>query len=209
MENRGAKATGIVFNPWWSVPPSIVAEKRLRRTKAARRAGYVFGATPDGRPYVRQRPGPRNSLGRMKIDMPNPYAIFLHDTPVKSLFDRPSRAFSHGCIRVKDAIGFAATLLQPELFWDQATIDATLQHRRSVKADLTVTFPVYIVYFTVSASADGTLLWHEDPYKRDAWVLKALDAADPQPPDMQIADAQDSCADPTTCATSPGLSQQQ
>src|SRR3546814_1081190 len=98
-----AQVTGVTFNPWWEIPESIVAESvgklvRTRPAEAARR-GYVV---QDGR--YRQRPGPQNALGRMKLMMPNPYSIYLHDTPAQSLFARDVRAFSHGCVREGGAL---------------------------------------------------------------------------------------------------------
>ena len=107
-----ATVTGVTFNPWWDVPANIVRESigsLVRRHPAlARQRGYVWGA---GR--YRQRPGPANALGQMKLVMPNPYNVYLHDTPDKPLFAKDIRAFSHGCIRVGDALGFAATLIAP------------------------------------------------------------------------------------------------
>jgi L,D-transpeptidase YcbB len=103
--------TGVILNPWWDVPQSIVRESvgQLVRTSPAlaRSRGYVVSGA-----RIRQAPGPGNSLGQVKLIMPNPYSVYLHDTPNKKLFDEEMRAFSHGCIRVQDAIGLAASLLQ-------------------------------------------------------------------------------------------------
>src|SRR3546814_10465439 len=92
-----AQVTGVTFNPWWEIPESIVAESvgklvRTRPAEAARR-GYVV---QDGR--YRQRPGPQNAFGRMKLLLPNQYSTYLHDNPTQSLFERDVRAFSHGCV---------------------------------------------------------------------------------------------------------------
>ena len=97
-----ANVGSIVVNPWWTLPPTVLREGK--RYSPAR--GYVY-QTIGGKTYVRQKPGPMNALGRVKINMPNPYAIYLHDTPSKWAFARTDRALSHGCIRVKDIAALA------------------------------------------------------------------------------------------------------
>lgn len=168
-----ATVTGVTFNPWWDIPPSIVRESvgaLVRRNPAlARQRGYVWGG---GR--YRQRPGPGNSLGLMKLVMPNRYNVYLHDTPTKQLFERPVRAFSHGCIRVGDALQFAQTLLDGAQ--TPAQVDAILAAGTTATVPLPEPIPVYIAYFTVSTRADGTLGWYPDIYGRDG---RLGDAAHP------------------------------
>lgn len=160
----GATITGITFNPWWEIPGSIVRESvgaLVRRNPGlARQRGYVWG----GGSY-RQRPGPGNALGQMKLVMPNPYTVYMHDTPNKDLFGRQIRAFSHGCVRVGDAIGFASTLAQGAR--TRAEIDAIVRSGQTTLVDLPSHIPVYIAYFTTSARADGTLTDTPDIYGRD------------------------------------------
>ncbi|HET8611703.1 MAG TPA: L,D-transpeptidase family protein, partial [Sphingomonas sp.] len=91
----------IDVNPWWTLPRSVLAEGKVRPGPGARARGYVF-LERGGRTVIRQRPGPNNALGRLKLDMPNPYAIYLHDTPAKWAFAKEDRALSHGCIRVEN-----------------------------------------------------------------------------------------------------------
>lgn len=162
-----AVATGVIFNPWWEVPSSIAGEVRGKK-------GYVTVPNGAGGVRYRQPPGPGNSLGRMKVVMPNNYAIYLHDTPSKALFARDARAFSHGCIRTQDALGFARVLLgNPE--WDQARINQVIASGKTVKADTSVPTPVYIAYFTAAAAKDGAgLVPYKDVYGRDAKVIAAL-----------------------------------
>ena len=108
-----AVITGAIFNPWWEVPSSIAPEVRGKK-------GYVAVKDDQGKVIRwRQPPGPSNALGRVKLVMGNPYAIYLHDTNAKNLFNRQARAFSHGCIRTEDAVGFAQTLLDGT-DWDRA-----------------------------------------------------------------------------------------
>lgn len=161
-----AIATGVILNPWWEVPRSISPEVRGKK-------GYVSVKDGDGVRY-RQPPGPGNSLGRMKVVMPNNYAIYLHDTPAKSLFSRDVRAFSHGCIRTQDALGFARMLLNnPE--WDQARIAEAVAAGKTVKADAAAPTPVYITYFTAAAIKDkGGIFAYNDIYGRDGTVVAGL-----------------------------------
>lgn len=135
--------------------------------------GYV--SVKDGEKVrYRQPPGPSNALGRMKVVMPNNYAIYLHDTPSKALFDKPVRAFSHGCIRTQDAVGFARLLLDNPL-WDKATITQALAAGKTVKAAATTPTPVYIAYFTAAAlQNDGGIISYADIYGRDSKVVTAL-----------------------------------
>lgn len=165
-----ATVTGVIYNPWWDVPQSIVRESvgRLTRTNPAeaRRRGFVWG----GGSY-RQRPGPNNPLGQMKLVMPNPYSVYLHDTNNKTLFDRPVRTFSHGCIRVDNALGLAAALLGSDRLAEAGG--------RTTKFATPQPVPVYVTYFTASVDPTGRVEFHPDIYGRDARLALAANA----PPD--------------------------
>lgn len=156
------EVTGVNLNPWWYIPQSIVRESvgRLVRTNPAeaRRRGYVVS----GGSY-RQRPGPGNALGRMKLVMPNSHAIYLHDTPARHLFDETERAFSHGCIRVQDAMGFAARLAG----MTRAEIEAMAADGRTQTVSLAEPVPVHITYFTAVPGDAGELSYLNDIYGRD------------------------------------------
>lgn len=170
-------ATGIIFNPWWDVPQSIIAESvgRLVRTNpsGAKAKGYVSTRSRGGL-QVRQKPGPGNALGQMKLVMPNPYTIYIHDTPSKPLFDEAVRAFSHGCIRVQDPFDLAARLLEGKAGWDKAHIDRVVGSRVTTNVALDRPIPVYVVYFTALLGREGQLVSHPDIYRRDAAVISAL-----------------------------------
>ncbi|MDB5697768.1 MAG: L,D-transpeptidase [Alphaproteobacteria bacterium] len=163
-----AVATAVIFNPWWEVPDSIADEVKGKK-------GYVSVKNGDKVRY-RQPPGPSNALGRMKVVMPNDYAIYLHDTPSKSLFSKQVRAFSHGCIRTQDALGFAQLLLaNPE--WDKAAINRAIATKKTVKAEATISTPIYIAYFTAAAIKDGGgIRTYPDLYARDAKVVTVLNS---------------------------------
>ncbi|MGP1354815.1 MAG: L,D-transpeptidase family protein [Parasphingopyxis sp.] len=164
-----AEVSGVIFNPWWEIPASIAAEGIAamvrNRPAAARQRGYVY---QNGR--YRQRPGPGNALGLMKLVMPNPYSVFLHDTSNRTLFERDVRALSHGCIRVGDALGFATELLAARPDWNRARTDEVVESGRTTQIDLPESIPLYIGYFTAEPGSDGEMRYFEDIYGRDRSV---------------------------------------
>lgn len=163
-----AEITAVTINPWWNVPQSIIRSQGGRFG-----AGYQVTRN-GGAVSVRQPPGPRNALGRVKIEMPNPHAIYLHDTPAQALFERPVRAFSHGCIRTQYVRDFAAVLLQPTGQWSRAAIDRQVENGRTLSARLATPIPVYIAYFTAAGTNDGNIVTYADIYGRDSAVRAAL-----------------------------------
>jgi murein L,D-transpeptidase YcbB/YkuD len=171
-----ATVTAVTFNPWWTVPQSIV------RTMS----GFGGYEVRQGNGYriVRQPPGPRNALGRIKIEMPNEHAIYLHDTPSQNLFNQERRAYSHGCIRTHNIRGFAETLLAPTGQWNRGKIDQAINTGKTQQARLAAPIPVYIAYFTAAATADGSLVTYADIYGRDGRVRQALNRG---PTDRSLA----------------------
>jgi murein L,D-transpeptidase YcbB/YkuD len=167
-----ARVTAVTMNPWWNVPQSIIREMGGRFG-----AGYQVRRGEGGNLIVRQPPGPRNALGRVKIEMPNEHAIYLHDTPAQALFARPVRAFSHGCIRTQNVRDFAAHLLAPTGQWDRAAIDRAIATGENQQVRLAEPIPVYIAYFTAAATTDGNIVTYADIYGRDAPVRQALNRA--------------------------------
>jgi murein L,D-transpeptidase YcbB/YkuD len=167
-----ARVTAVTLNPWWTVPQSIIREQGGRFG-----AGYNVRRSEGGQLIVRQPPGPRNALGRLKIEMPNEHAIYLHDTPAQALFGRPVRAFSHGCIRTQAIRDFAALLLEPTGEWDRAAIDRAIATGDNQTVSLPEPIPVYIAYFTAAATTDGDIVTYADIYGRDAPVRQALNRA--------------------------------
>ena len=172
--------TGVILNPWWEIPASIVRESvgsLVRRNPAlARSRGYVWS---DGR--YRQRPGPNNALGQMKLVMPNRFSVYMHDTPNKQLFDTEVRAYSHGCVRTGDAIGYAATLLQGVKTREE--VDAIVASGETTTVELAKPIPIYLTYFTAVADEAGGVTVLDDIYKRDRRIrLAAADAAEAECP---------------------------
>ena len=174
-----ANAVGVILNPWWEVPPSISKE-------VAGKPGYVSVKGADGKVQRwRQPPGPRNALGQIKFVMYNPQNIYLHDTTAKSLFDAKARAYSHGCIRTEHIMLLAERLLTegapdpstaPEgmTVWTPEKVRETVAARKTVQANFPKPLPVYIVYMSSAALADGSIKDYADIYKKDGKVLAAL-----------------------------------
>lgn len=172
-----AMAIGMIIHPTWTIPQSIIKESVgaliANNPAAARAKGYTWTGTGKNLSVV-QKFGPGNSLGMMKMDMPNPHAIFLHDTPARNLFEKPVRALSHGCIRTDRAVEFAIlmSILQAD-FDPQAAAEI---FKRGLNDRIAFTDPVqvYINYFTMASSGDGKLNSFADIYGRDAPVIASF-----------------------------------
>lgn len=170
------QVTGVILNPPWNVPQSIIAESvgsLVRKSPTTARArGYKWTAVR-GHLQVTQAPGPGNSLGQMKLDMPNPLTVFIHDTPSKALFDRQDRTFSHGCIRTQNPFDLAEKLLA-NVGWSRARIDAVVASRATTRVGLSAPVPAYVVYLSAVPQADGTVLYLKDPYGLDRTLVAKL-----------------------------------
>lgn len=156
-------AQSVVANPTWTVPQSILKGGNPRGK------GFSYTRNADGSIRAVQAPGPTNALGRIKIDMPNPHAIYLHDTPNHNVFARENRALSHGCVRVENIEELAA-LLQGGDGLDEALAQPT----KTRTFQLQKSMPVYLVYFTAQAEPDGSIRYVGDPYGRDKALLDKL-----------------------------------
>jgi murein L,D-transpeptidase YcbB/YkuD len=115
---------------------------------------------------LRQDPGPSNALGRVKFIFPNPFQVFVHDTPAQQLFAKSRRSSSSGCIRIESPIELAEYLLQDNPNWDRQRLLETLESGE-MKAVPVSQIPVHIVYFTAWVDVDGTIEFREDIYGRD------------------------------------------
>jgi len=163
----------LVFNPYWYIPPSIIAKEI--KPGMARNASYLAKHRMEwngGR--VRQRPGPENSLGLVKFIFPNANNIYLHDTPSKSLFNEDERAFSHGCIRVAKPAELALKLLGYDPAWTAEKIKAAMNGGAERYIQLKKRTPVYIGYFTAFVNSKGLLNFRDDIYGRDPALLSLL-----------------------------------
>jgi len=173
--------TTVVFSPYWNVPPSIAEDEIIpavrrdpgflrRNALELVRGSRVVGpaALRSGEVQIRQRPGARNALGLVKFVFPNPFGVYLHDTPADALFARPRRAFSHGCIRVERPLELARWVLTGMPRWTPAAIRSAMRAGRERQLALPETIPVYITYQTVEAGADATVSFWPDVYGHDA-----------------------------------------
>ena len=188
----------VVFRPYWNVPSSIVQKEILpalaRDPSALRRQDLeiVRGGGDDAQPVaetpeniamlqagglrLRQRPGPRNSLGLVKFIFPNDADVYLHGTPAVQLFGRPRRDFSHGCVRVEDPVALARWVLRDQPAWTVERIEAAMNGGSPQRVDLLRPLPVILFYVTAMANPDGTLQFAEDIYGHDARLEQALAA---------------------------------
>ncbi|MEM7703231.1 MAG: L,D-transpeptidase family protein [Pseudomonadota bacterium] len=176
------EVSGVVFNPTWTVPQSIVkgeglGQRVLNNPAWAKQKGYKATKGQNGWISVVQQPGPTNSLGRMKLEMPNPHAIFFHDTPTRWMFDKDMRALSHGCIRTEKALQVAMTvaILGKGASKEEVIEIATSGKYTKVMLPEEKRIPAYITYFTMGTNTEGELTTFKDIYDRDAPVLASLD----------------------------------
>ncbi len=188
-----ATIESITLNPDWDPPASIVTREllpRFRRNPAeASREGYEVldadGNAVDAgavnwqaRPFpyhLRQLPGAHNALGRLRFDLPNPFSVYLHDTPSQTLFSRENRALSHGCIRVKAPTALAAALLGDP--WSATILEDSIAQGATQTIPLSQPTPVYLLYLTAVADENGAVAYLNDINRRDAALVARLDGA--------------------------------
>lgn len=180
----------IVFSPYWNIPESITNNEILpamqknpdyllqKNMEVVSGGGEVVKASEakllkEQGYRVRQRPGGDNSLGLVKFMFPNDYNIYIHDTPARSLFEKETRALSHGCIRIQNPDQFAKILLDDKE-WDEAKIQEAMHQGSEEVVELDRKVPVVLLYMTFWADRDGKANFRSDVYDRDTALLKAL-----------------------------------
>ncbi len=169
----------IVFNPTWTVPASIqktMGSVSSRYQVVDRRTGRRVSTSDasDHRRYrIVQPPGSNNALGQVKFMFPNGHAIYLHDTPSRHLFARSERAYSHGCIRVKDPLVFAERLLNKP-GWTETEVDRVVERGSTRYVNLDEHLPVLIYYLTAVADEAGRVGFRSDIYQRDDALLAVM-----------------------------------
>ncbi|CAN5161109.1 hypothetical protein BH09BAC2_BH09BAC2_13860 [soil metagenome] len=172
------KLSTIVFSPYWNVPPSIVKKEIL--PKMASNPGYLESQNMEivgnegGLPAIRQRPGDKNSLGKVKFLFPNSFNIYFHDTPAKSLFSQDKRAYSHGCIRLSEPDKMAEYLLKDNPNWPTDKIYAAMNSGEEQSVKIKNPIPVFITYYTAWVNETGILNFRDDIYGRDAELTKKM-----------------------------------
>jgi murein L,D-transpeptidase YcbB/YkuD len=184
------QVTQVVFSPHWNVPANILETEVLPAIK--RDPGYLKRKNMDmvrtaSGVSVRQRPGPSNALGLVKFLFPNPFNIYLHDTPGDALFARPRRTLSHGCVRLEKPEELARFVLDGEDDWDDdKAIARAMRSGRERFVTVEDPVPLRIAYFTTWVDADGTVRFAPDVYRHDV-AQGGLLPARPAPPAATIA----------------------
>lgn len=179
----------VELNPYWGVPQSIIVNEmlpKLRRDPSyLDRMGYQVEVAGRAVPSssvnwygstqsisVRQPPSSDNALGELKILFPNAHAIYMHDTPQKSFFQRDMRALSHGCVRLAEPRKMAAAVLGIS----EQELGSKIAQGTNQAIQVPQKFPVYVAYFTAWPNKDGKVEYFDDVYDRDAAVEKAFEA---------------------------------
>ena len=174
-----AKMHYVEYNPYWIVPPRIEHQeylpKILEDPNWLKEHGFEY-YTENGRTVLRQLPSETNSLGRVKFIFPNKHSTFFHDTPLKGLFKRPIRAFSHGCMRVQDPLELAELLLKNDGQW-RNNIPKEIEDLQPKRFNFKERFDVFIDYYTVRVDKDGNACFLADPYR---YVRDVIDPPDPK-----------------------------
>jgi murein L,D-transpeptidase YcbB/YkuD len=170
-----ADMTYVVLNPSWTVPPVVIQDDILPGLQKDRQYLKRRGLEKVGGQYV-QAPGPNNALGRIKLMFPNPHFVYLHDTPQQSLFERDSRPFSSGCVRVQDVFDLAELVIGDPQRWSKAKLLEAVATGETQTILLERRIPVLLAYWTAGVSPEGQTFFYDDIYNRDPAELKALDA---------------------------------
>lgn len=188
----------MVVNPFWRIPPHIAGSEILDQIRkdpgylARNNIRVMDGAGPGAREVdprkvrwneltaekfryrLLQDPGPENAVGHVKFMCPNPYSIYLHDTPAVTLFSATTRAFSHGCVRVEKPLDLAERLLEGKEGWDRGHIAAAFDSSRNEVVFLPAPVPVRITYFTAWVDSAGRTQFRDDVYGFDRRLAMAL-----------------------------------
>ncbi len=190
----------LVINPYWNVPHGVLSRKILPKIKKdpdylsrnhfdlikgwKEPIVFVDPATVDwsmvhagnfpGR--LRQKPGPWNALGQIKFIFPNPFSVYLHDTPERDLFQRRLRTFSSGCIRVEKPVDLACFMMENNPAWTRNRIEDILAGGKSTTVSVQEAVTVHLTYLTFWVGEKGEVHYREDIYDRDKVLWKALHA---------------------------------
>lgn len=188
-----SRVTRVVFNPFWNVPTNIANRDII--PKAIDDPYYLDDMhikvyvdhgngneqvdqnhinwsrveDSDNNPYIfRQDPGDDNSLGLVKFEFVNPYDVYLHDTPAKSLFDEDTRALSHGCIRLERPFDLVSYLMKDDIDWNSDRLQTILESHKTTYVRVQQPIPIFITYLTVWADENGVVNYRNDVYNRDS-----------------------------------------
>ena len=193
----------VVLRPYWNPPygitvreivpharrdPSYFARENLEIVASGDERAAALEPTPEnldkvvaGRLHVRQKPGPKNSLGLAKFIFPNAENVYMHGTPARQLFSRARRDFSHGCIRLEDPARLAAWVLRDQPEWTRERIEKGMGGERPIRANLREPLTVVLFYDTVHVNSEGVVFFVDDIYGDDGQLDGALRQGYPYP----------------------------
>jgi len=193
----------VIFRPYWNVPysiakhelfsgiqkdPDYLVKKGFEIVDSRQNVVGSGAVTPDefqqlraGTLFVRQKPGPKNSLGLVKFIFPNNYDVYMHDTPSTELFAKSRRDFSHGCVRLERPADMAVWVLRDIPGWNMERIRAAMKGEKTQQVNLAHPIPVLIVYGTAVVPEDGQVHFYDDIYGHDAALEKVLEKGYPYP----------------------------
>ena len=179
--------TTVVLSPNWNVPESIIRKEMVPRLvhdpgylerqdiEVVGTSGQVIDAegvdwgdeSVVSGLHFRQEPGPKNALGLVKFQFPNPFDVYMHDTPQDALFNKPHRALSHGCIRLENPVALAQYVLRDKPEWTSEKISSAMNAGHEQNVALKEHLPVHIGYFTAWVNPDQSVTYTDDPYQLD------------------------------------------
>jgi murein L,D-transpeptidase YcbB/YkuD len=193
----------VIFRPYWNVPysiakhelfpgiekdPDYLAKKGFEVVDSRQNPVGSGTVTPEelaelraGTLFIRQKPGPKNSLGLVKFIFPNNYDVYMHDTPSTELFSKSRRDFSHGCVRLERPADMAAWVLRDNPGWTMERIRAAINGEKTQQVNLAHPIPVLIVYGTAVVLEDGLVHFYDDIYGHDVALEKVLEKGYPYP----------------------------
>jgi murein L,D-transpeptidase YcbB/YkuD len=182
------KLENVVLSPYWNIPPGILKDEIAPKVMSdpgfldrmdmeivtfkgepvsASSVDWSQAGNDNFQYIVRRRPGPKNDLGDVKFIFPNENNVYLHDTPHDELFSQSKRGFSHGCVRVERPLELATYLLKDVPGWDRGRIMSQINTREEKYVPVKRKLPIYLLYFTAAADANGNVQFHEDIYGHD------------------------------------------
>jgi murein L,D-transpeptidase YcbB/YkuD len=189
----------LVFRPYWNVPTDIARKElvphmeankgylaaknfEVTNSKGEVLTDYTVNQVAHGGVMVREKPGPKNSLGLVKFMFPNQYDVYLHSTPATELFNRSRRDFSHGCVRVQEPAKLAAWVLSDQPEWDLDKVTEAMEHGPDNRqVNLKTPIPIVIFYATAFVEDDGHTHFFDDIYGYDAQLQAVLAKGMPYP----------------------------
>jgi murein L,D-transpeptidase YcbB/YkuD len=169
----------VVFSPYWNVPSSIVQKEILpaidkNPNYLEKENMEITGKDEDGLPEIRQKPGGKNALGKVKFLFPNSFNIYFHDTPAKSLFEKDKRAYSHGCIRLKEPEKMANYVLRNQPEWSPEKIEEAMNSGNQKFVKVKRPIPVVVTYYTAWVDDNGQLNFRDDIYGHDEHLAQKM-----------------------------------